>query len=114
MEQAGSSWWDVEQQLAVATDRSEVKLDQILDRARTVILGGMIEPAGTDRDVDFGWSPHRPQAITMLKRVDDSRTVGAGIGNPRRIDRRPIRVAGHAALVAAPAHVRSGIRKHHR
>src|SRR5438876_746268 len=63
------------------------------------------EPARANRDVRVPWTPRGAVRATLLEHAPHVVAVGAGIANDGRIDGRPIRVAGDAALVADPADV---------
>src|SRR5437773_6773560 len=114
VQDAIAGWRNVEQQFPVSADRREVQSNQVVDRPNAIVLGGMIEPAGTYRDIDLRWSPHRAVTIAVLQRVIDARSV-----LPRKcydvwIDGRPVGVAGRAAFVPAPADIGAGVGEHHR
>ena len=104
----------VQEQLRVAANRGEIEVDQLLDRLHTRVFGGMIEPPRPDRDVGFAGPPDRALWVAVLQHLHDRVATHAGYGNRGGIHRRPVGVAGDAAFIADPPHIRSGIREHHR
>ena len=49
----------VQQQRGAAADRREVEVEEVLRGLDLVVLGGVVEPAGADRDVALGGHPVR-------------------------------------------------------
>src|SRR4051812_13589046 len=74
----------------------------------------MMKPPGPDRYVNFRWAQNRPFAIAVLKGADDAEAVSARIWLLRWVDRRPVRITGRSAFVAAPSHIGTGVRENHR
>ena len=105
----------VEQQLRVPPDRREVQVDQLVARSSPSHLRprGRTSPDGSTRrsrpDARPSRSDRRSAASAMIR--GPSRP---GYGTASGFDRRPVRVAGDAALVADPADVRAGVGEHHR
>ncbi len=104
----------VQQELGVSAHRGEVQLHQVVHRTHRTVLRRMVEPAGPDRHVDLGGTPHRSQRRSVLERVTHRVVALAGESHDRRIHRRPVRIAGDSALIPAPADVRSGVGEDHR
>src|SRR5207237_9614058 len=67
----------VEQQFPVATHRREVQTYEIARRADARVLCRVMEPAGTDRDVDFCGAPHGTRPVAVLQVPLAFRAVGA-------------------------------------
>ncbi len=106
----------VEQQLRVPPHRREPDAGQLSDALHALVLRRVMKPAWADRHVGLR-GPPRPAAgggSAVLERGDDRVTRRPRIGDGRRVDGGPIRVARRSGLVAAPAHVGTGVGEHHR
>ena len=102
---------DVQQQLRVAADRLAIDVEETVGRLHPRVLGRMVKPARPNRRVRLRRAPHRAVAIPVLQRVDDAWTADAWRRHSRRIDGGPVRLAGRAVLVAAPADVGPRVRE---
>ncbi len=104
----------VEQQLAVAADGTEIQPHQVVGAAHPLVLIGVPEPAGPDRDVGFAGAPDGAVRVALHQRRLHPRRIEPGPRHPIGIDRAPAGRAGLALLVADPADVRSAVAEHHR
>jgi uncharacterized membrane protein YhaH (DUF805 family) len=95
----------VEQQLRVPADRREVQLHERIDRLHACVLGWMMEPSRPDRDVGFAGPPRGSRGVAVLQHAHDGVAAGARKRHNSRIDGGPVRLGGHATLVADPADV---------
>jgi len=66
VDQAAAVGRNIEQQHAVATDRTIPDIDQLFRALDLPVLVGMIEPARADRDVGLGGIPDQPAGLPDL------------------------------------------------
>ena len=99
----------VQQQLAVAADRSLVEPEQGLRRLHPGVLGRAVEPAGADRHVALRRNPVGAEARALAELVAERRAGHVACA----VDERPRRQRPLAALVADPADVRPRVAEHH-
>jgi hypothetical protein len=114
----------VEEQRGVAADGAEVKIDEVRDAAHGIVLGGAVEPAGADGNIDFAGTPDVAVFVAVLELPGDGELDGAGVhgavgagvageADERGVDHGPVGVAGDAAFVADPAHGRAAVAEDH-
>ena len=114
MEQAIAGRRHVEEQLCIPPHGAEVEVHEIVGAAHLHVVRWMVEPAGPDRGIHLGGTPHGARGVTVLECGDHAVAAGTGEGNGRWIDGGPVGVAAGPVLVAAPPHVGARVGKDHR